>query len=260
MALAAQAFPNEGLDLIFSQLAIYSGGVTTPQTTGLNPYYIGLFTSSSGLGTQVPYGAATLAVVDSATGYTGTYTTNGGGTGTGVTFRELGTASSTAAGYARVSATYSLSSTAAATGATSGTLTALSATATWTLTVSATAGLAVGMNITVTDFLSAQETRVITNIPTGSSIVVLSAALSATCNSGAAWTAGDAVNGQKSTAPAVTFTAQGVWPAVCGYFITNVASGTSGKIVYIANFADTSTPVLNPNDSLTVTPTWLMSN
>jgi len=185
---------------------------------------------------------------------------NGGGTGTGVTFRELATAQSTAAGYARQSATYTLSSTAAATTVASGTLTAQSAISTYTLTVSATAGLAVGMNITVTDNASAQETRVITNIPSGSSIVVLSAGLSATCNSGNAWTAGDAVNGQKSTAPSVTFTAQGPWPAIAGYFITNVSSGTSGKILYMANFADTSTPTLNPNDSVTVTPTWLLSN
>ena len=269
MANAAQAFPNEGLDFIFNQLGVgLSGGnPTTPASTGINPYYVGLLTSSSNLGTQVPYGAATLAVLDSSTGYTGTYTTSGGGTGTGVTFYELGAQSgTTATGYSRLSCQFTLSATAGTTLASTGTLGATSASGAWTLNLGFSSGsyasLTVGMTVSVTDATSTVEQRVITALP-GSPTVVLSAALSATCNSGATWSAGDAVNGQKAAGAAVTFTAQSAWPSVTGYFIAGggaTASGTTGKLLYIANFADTSTPQLNPNDSLTVTPTWLLSN
>jgi len=96
--------------------------------------------------------------------------------------------------------------------------------------------------------------------------VTLNASASGFTN-GAAVTIGDAVSGQKVTSSsALTFgPAQASWSSVGGYFIvaatTSAAasSGTTGTLVYASTFADGSTPTLAVNDTLNVTPTWLLS-
>jgi hypothetical protein len=104
-----------------------------------------------------------------------------------------------------------------------------------------------------------ESVKVITGLP-GANQVVLSSVLAASQSNGATVTAGDTVSGVKSTGSQVTFTSSGVWTAATGYFITTTLTGTSGKLMYAANFADGTTPILGPNDTLKVTPTWLMSN
>jgi hypothetical protein len=184
--------------------------------------YVGLFTGS------IPTASATLA----------SGLTEQGGTG-----------------YSRQLSSFGSPAT-ASTSVLSTTLNGAGASGSYVVTLTSVAGLAVGMNITV----GTESVKVITGLP-GSSQVVLSSALSGTQSSGAAVTAGDAVNGVKSTGAQVTFTATGTWStATTGYFVATVASGTSGKLLYAANFADASTPTLSPNDTLKVTPVWLKSN
>jgi hypothetical protein len=125
---------------------------------------------------------------------------------------------------------------------------------TYVVTVNSTAGLVVGMNIVV----GSEGYKVITGLP-GMNQVVLSSAIGSTQSNGATVTAGDAVNGVKTLGSQVTFSATGPWDASTGYFIAD-SMDDSGNSFYFSNFADNSTPTLAANDTLKVTPTWLMSN
>lgn len=224
----AQIFTNEGLDVIFNQLSIGTSGSFTPSATPAT-YYVGLLTGGSG--STVPASSATLSAF-------------------GGSFAEM-----TGSGYIRQATTFTLSGTSASTSVLSTTLSSSATIGSWVVTLTSTTGLLIGMNITV----GTESVKVITGLPSGNQ-VVLSSALVANQSSGATVTAGDAVNGQKALGSQVTFTATGTWTASTGYFITNVASGTSGKTIFFANFADLTTPQLGANDTLKVTPTWLMSN
>lgn len=203
-------------------LAAMLNNITQSSPTDYHSLYVGLFTGS------IPTATATLA--------SGVTEANG-------------------SGYSRQPVAFN-SAALASTSVLSTTLNGAASSGSYVVTLTSVAGLAVGMNITV----GTESVKTITGLP-GSSQVVLSSALAGNQSNGAVVTAGDAVAGEKATASAVTFTATGTWStAITGYFITNAASGTSGKLFYAANFADASTPTLSPNDTLKVTPTWLMSN
>ena len=241
----AQVFFNQGLTKVFNQLAVPSG--TTPSNTSTT-YYLGLFTGFSG--TAVPAATLTLATLNSG-GY------------------EIWGASGTAAsGYSRQAVTWGSITTAASYSSASPVLTTtLSATVTasntpWTISVASTAGIAIGMTANI-DSSGTNEIRVITGI--NSTTLTLSSYLASNHALAAIVIIGDSVNGEKSTGGQVTFTATGSWPQANGYFITDAASSTSsGNIYYAANFADGSAtnagPTLGANDTLKVTPTWLLSN
>ena len=241
----AQVFFNQGLTKIFNQLAVPTG--TTPSNTAPT-YYLGLFTGFSG--TTVPANNITLATLNSG-GY------------------EIWGASGTAAsGYSRQAVTWGTITTASSYTSVSPTLTTtLSATVTasnspWTISVASTAGVVIGMTANI-DSSGTSEIRVITGI--NGTTFTLSSYLTSNHNSGATVIIGDSVNGEKSSGGQVTFTATGSWPQANGYFITDSASSTtSGNIYYASNFADGSTtnagPTLGANDTLRVTPIWLLSN
>ena len=203
-------------------LTVLLNQVITASPATYGSLYVGLFTGS------IPTATATLA--------SGITEANGSGYA-----RQL-----SAFGAPAVASTSVLSTT----------LNGSAASGSYVVTLTSVTGLAVGMNITV----GTESVKVITGLP-GANQVVLSSALASTQSNGATVTAGDAVAGEKSVGATVTFTATGTWStAIAGYFITTVASGTSGKLLYAANFADGSTPTASPNDTLKVTPTWLMSN
>lgn len=241
----AQVFFNQGLTKIFNQLAVPNG--TTP--SGSAPtYYLGLFTGLSG--TTVPASNLTLA------------TLNSGG------YEIWGVSGTGASGYSRQTVTWGAIAT--ATAYTSGSpilATTLSSAVTasttpWTISVASTSGVAIGMTALI-DPSGTPETRVITGI--NGTTLTLSAYLTSNHNSGATVDIGDSLNGEKTTGGQVTFTATGSWQQANGYFITDaVSSTTTGNIYYAANFADGSAtnagPTLGANDTLKVTPTWLLSN
>ena len=232
----AQIFINEGLTLLLND-------VITATPTTVSTLYIGLFTGT------IPTATATLA--------------------SGITEQN-------GSGYARQAITFQTPSTAtiwsAATPAAVGTLNgAVSASYVITVTTYSTgsyAAIKVGMSIDLgtgatggTTGTSAGSLFVVTALP-GSNQIVLNAAATQSTN-GSTVKIGDVVSGVKtSPSAAVTFgPATGSWStATTGYFICTVGSGTSGKLLYAANFADGSTPTLAVNDTLNVTPTWLMSN
>jgi len=216
----AQIFTNQGLTLLFNQL-----GVGATPSTSYGTYYVGLFTGS------LPTATATLSA---------------------------GMTEMVGSGYARSTTTFGSPTTATAYNAGSPTLTttlngAVSS-GQWVVTLASTTGLAVGMSIVV----GTEAVKIITGLP-GANQVVLSSALVSNQSNGAAVTAGDAVSGVKSAGSAVTFSATGTWLAAAGYFVAT-SSDNSGKLMYAANFADATTPTLGANDTLQVTPTWLMSN
>ena len=227
----AQIFTNEGLVVLLNQ-------VITSSPTTYSQLYVGLFTGS------IPTATATLA--------------------SGITEQS-------GSGYARKAITFgapataTLYSTPYAQAPLAAGVTASYLVTTGTFTTLAYSNLAVGMSVDIAGATGgsagsgAATLFVITALP-GSPNVVLNAPATATIN--AAMKFGDAVNGEKSVGGAVTFgPATGAWAtATTGYFICTVASGTSGKLLYAANFADASTPTLAVNDTLNVTPTWLMSN
>lgn len=230
----AQVFINEGLDVLFNQ-------VITASPTTYSSLYVGLFTGT------IPAATTTLTAVGSAW------------------FEQTGS------GYARKAASFgapalaTIWSTPYAATTLNGSVTASYVITAGTFTTGTYASLAVGMTIDIASATGGSQgsgaatSFIITSLP-GSSQIVLNAA--ATATNGAVIKIGDAVGGQKTTSSAVTFgPATGSWStASTGYFITTVASGTSGKLLYAANFADGSTPTLAVNDTLTITPTWLMSN
>ena len=218
----AQIFTNEGLQTVLNQ-------VITSSPTTFSALYVGLFTGLTG--STVPAASATLA--------------------SGITEQN-------GSGYSRQSCAFTLGSATAYTVPLAQTTLNGSVTSSYVLTVGSFttgsyAGLAVGMTLYINS-----TAYTITGLP-GSSQIVISSAITASNN--ATITIGDAVTGQKATGAQVTFSATGSWSSAnCGFFITTVASGTSGKLLYAANFADASTPTLSANDTLKVTPVWLMSN
>jgi len=219
----AQVFINEGLDVLFNQ-------VITSSPTTYSQLYIGLFTGT------IPAATTTLSAVGSAWNEQG----GSGYARKAVTFGAPALSTSYTVPFAQTTLNGTISSS-------------------YVLTVGSFstgsyATLAVGMTLYINS-----TAYVITALP-GSSQIVLNSAISAT--SGTTITIGDAVSGQKTTASSVTFgPATGSWStASTGYFITNASSGSTGKLFYAANFADGSTPTLAVNDTLTITPTWLMSN
>lgn len=226
----AQIFTNEGLAVLLNQ-------VITASPVTYSQLYVGLFTGS------IPTATSTLASISEQSG----------------------------SGYARKAITFgspavaTLYSTPYAQAPLAAGVTASYLVTTGTFSTLAYSNLAVGMSVDIAGATGgatgsgAATLFVVTSLP-GTPNVVLNAA--ATASTSAAMKFGDAVSGEKSVGGAVTFgPATGAWgTATSGYFITTVASGTSGKLLYAANFADASTPTLAVNDTLNVTPTWLMSN
>jgi hypothetical protein len=208
-----------------SGLTIMFNQLITASPTTYTNLYVGLFTDSS-----FPAGTATLG-----SGLTEQ-------TGTGYT-RQVTTFSSPAIAHSYITAPV-LTTTLSAT-ATSGTQ---------IVTLTSTTGLVVGMSIVV----GSSAVKTIIGLP-GANQVLLSSALSATQSSGATVTAGDAAEGMKSVGSQVTFgIATGTWTASYGFFIATASTG--GTALYASSFADGSNPILSPNDTLKVTPTWVMAN
>ena len=94
------------------------------------------------------------------------------------------------------------------------------------------------------------------------------ASLSEVSNSGAytrqtisssSWgTVGTTQSGRGSAAAQVTFsTATAVWGTVNGFAVTNSLTNAAGNIWFMANFDDTTAVVVNTNDVIKVTPSWI---
>jgi len=77
--------------------------------------------------------------------------------------------------------------------------------------------------------------------------------------SSASWgTVGTTQSGRGSAAAQVTFTtATAVWGTVNGFIVTNSLSTALGIVYYGANFDDTTAVVINTNDIIRVTPSWV---
>lgn len=77
--------------------------------------------------------------------------------------------------------------------------------------------------------------------------------------SSASWgTVGTTQSGRGSAAAQVTFaTATAVWGTVNGFFVANSATNAAGNVWFGANFDDTTAVVINTNDVIKVTPTWV---
>jgi hypothetical protein len=77
--------------------------------------------------------------------------------------------------------------------------------------------------------------------------------------SSASWgTVGTTQSGRGSAAAQVTFaTATAVWGTVNGFFVANSLGISSGNVWFAANFDDTTAVVVNTNDVIKVTPTWV---
>lgn len=217
----AQVFLNSGLTVLFNQ-------VITASPVTYSQLYVGLFTSLSG--TTVPAAGGSPAIVEVS-----------------------------GQNYARQTVTYGTPAVATSYTTPFGTTTlngaVLAGVQVVTLTSVAPSSktLTVGMSIVV----GTESVKVVTAIVGNQ--VVLSSPLASNQSNGATVTFGDAVTGMKSVpASNSVFSAQGTWTAANGFFIATALSG--GTALYAANFADASSPVLTPNDSLNFTPTWLMSN
>jgi len=195
-------------------------------------YYVGLLTG--GNTTSTPASTATLGNFDSG-------------------FAEMN-----GSGYERIAVTFNSPTIATAYNASSPLLTTtLSANASegnWYVNLTSATGLLAGMTIVI----GTEDPKVIA--ATTGTEVILTSPLASNQSSGATVTAGDAVSGKRAAGQPVTFLATGTWTAATGYFITDSASGNSGNIYYFSNFADGSSPTLGANDTLQVTPTWLLSN
>lgn len=71
-------------------------------------------------------------------------------------------------------------------------------------------------------------------------------------------TAGTTQSGRGSAAAQVTFpTATAVWGTVNGFIVTNSLTTAAGTVYFGANFDDTTAVVVNTNDIVKVTPTWV---
>jgi hypothetical protein len=77
--------------------------------------------------------------------------------------------------------------------------------------------------------------------------------------SSASWgTAATTQSGWGSGAAQVTFaTATAVWGTVNGFLIGNNATAATGQNYFGANFDDTTAVVVNTNDVIKVTPSWI---
>ena len=220
----AQVFFNAGLTVMLNQII---AAAPTAYNTNL---YVGLFTNMTA--STIMSGTATFGSTASSS-----YVVEQSGSG-----------------YTRQNVTFG----APATASTSKFSTTLGATAnsgSWVITVASTSNMAVGMNITV----GTEAVKVITGFPAAGQ-VTLSSSISSTQALNASVTGGDAVNGVKSLGASVTFTSTGAWTASNGFFVATGSTAGAGTLLYAANFADASSPAPNPNDTLTVTPTWLLSN
>ena len=208
-----------------SGLTIIFNQLITASPATYSNLYVGLFTDSS-----FPVATATL--------------------GSGLTEQ-------TGSGYSRQAASFGVPSIAHSYSTDPVLTTTLSATAssgTQIVTLTSTTGLAIGMTIVV----GSSSAKTIIGLP-GANQVLLSSTLSSTQSSGSAVTAGDAASGMKSVGSQVTFgIATGTWSASYGFFIATASTG--GTALYASSFADASTPTLSPNDTLKVTPTWVMAN
>jgi hypothetical protein len=77
--------------------------------------------------------------------------------------------------------------------------------------------------------------------------------------SSASWgTAATTQSGWGSGAAQVTFaTATAVWGTVNGFFVANSATQAAGNVYFGANFDDVTAVVINTNDIIKVTPSWI---
>lgn len=79
--------------------------------------------------------------------------------------------------------------------------------------------------------------------------------------SSSSWgTVGTTQSGRGSAAAQVTFsTASAVWGTVNGFFVANSVTQGAGNIWYAASFDDTTAVVVNTNDVIKVTPSWIFT-
>ena len=77
--------------------------------------------------------------------------------------------------------------------------------------------------------------------------------------SSASWgTVGTTQSGRGSAAAQVTFaTATAVWGTANGFIICSGATGGAGIVWFGANFDDTTAVVVNTNDVIKITPSWV---
>jgi len=229
----AQIFPNDGLNYIFTQISM--GGTNASAVSAT--YYAGLL--SGGTTTTVPTNGATIG------SWTGTF------------------AETTGSGYARKAVSFSTiaNSNTAVSPVTGATISAGGANGSWVITVANNTGVLPGMTVTLTGG-TANETKIVTNI-IGSTQIVLSSAIASGTQT-TVLSLGDLYAGRKVyPASAISFgPATGTWTAATAYFICTGASASdnTGKLLYVSNFADATSPTLGANDTLTVTPTILLSN
>lgn len=223
----AQIFPNDGLNYIFTQISM--GGTNASAVSAT--YYAGLL--SGGTASTVPGAAAVLGTL-------------------GGTFVET-----TGSGYVRKAVSFSTIATSNTAILTSATITAGGGNTSWVVTVASNTGVLPGMTATLTGG-SGSETKIVTNT-IGSTQIVLSSAIA--LGTQTAISVGDLYAGRKVyPASSISFgPATGTWTAATGYFIAT-SSDNSGKLLYVSNFADNTSPTLGANDTLTVTPTILLSN
>jgi len=77
--------------------------------------------------------------------------------------------------------------------------------------------------------------------------------------SSSSWgTVGTTQSGRGSGAAQVTFaTATAVWGTCNGFFVANSATNAAGSVWFGANFDDVTAVVVNTNDVIKVTPSWI---
>jgi hypothetical protein len=77
--------------------------------------------------------------------------------------------------------------------------------------------------------------------------------------SSASWgTVGTTQSGRGSASAQVTFsTATAVWGTVNGFIVTNSLTQGVGNVYFGANFDDVTAVVINTNDVIKVTPSWI---
>ena len=223
----AQIFPNDGLNYIFTQISM--GGTNASAVSAT--YYAGLL--AGGTATTVPSASAVLGTL-------------------GGTFTEV-----SGSGYARKAVSFSNVATSNTAVLTSATISAGGANGSWVVTVASNTGVLPGMTATLTGG-SGSETKIVTNV-IGSTQIVLSSAIASGTQT--AISVGDLYAGRKVyPTSSISFgPATGTWTAATGYFIATTSDNT-GKLLYVSNFADATSPTLGANDTLTVTPTILLSN
>jgi hypothetical protein len=121
----------------------------------------------------------------------------------------------------------------------------------WTVTLDSVLDCQVGMTIHL-----GGTTRIVTGVLSGN-VVVLNQPLVESIASGGGVSYGDAVNGMKVVGTSANFYARGTWDTANGYFVSD---SVGNRLLFAAQFADGSTPILTATDTLVVTPIWLMGN